>query len=168
LNPYYDWAAETLFGIRGNIYETSTHEIAHTGDMDHGVRHNQEMIKVRQYLADQGLEDYFRDATLKVLAKHESVFTAMKEAYGRSTTTNTAKSLEEYNKNSSATSARGDKAGANGPLRAVPTGKGRGRNGAVPPPTPSGQPSAVGGGTKKPPTVGKQGPTGKRGQTPGR
>jgi hypothetical protein len=166
LNPFYDWGAQTLFGIRANIYETITHELAHTGDMDHGQRHNQEMIKVRQYLADQGLEDYFRDAILKVLAKHESVFTAMREAYGRSTTTNNAKSLEEYNKDSSAASARGDKAGAKGPLRAVSTGKGRGRNGAVPPPTPSGQPSAVGGGTKKPPTVGKQGPTDKRGQTP--
>jgi hypothetical protein len=96
INPFYEWGAETLFGIRANMYETITHELAHTGNMDHGVGHNQEMIKVRQYLADQGLEDYFRDAILKVLAKHESVFTAMKEAYGRSTTANVAKSLELY------------------------------------------------------------------------
>jgi len=98
LNPNYDWGAETLFGIRANIHETITHELAHTGDMSHGVRHNPEMIKVRQYLANQGLEDYFRDAILKVLAKHESVFTAMQEAYGRATTTNTAKSLRSTTK----------------------------------------------------------------------
>lgn len=149
LNPFYEWGAETLFGIRANIYETITHELAHTGDMDHGQRHNQEMIKVRQYLADQGLEDYFRDAILKVLAKHESVFTAMKEAYGRSTTANVAKSLEEYNKDSSATSARGDKAGDKGKPRAVSAGKRRGRDGAVPPAAPSGEPSKVGRGVGK-------------------
>ena len=116
---------------------------------------------VRQYLADQGLEGYFRDAILKTLEKHESVFTAMKEAYGRSTTRNTAKSLEKYNKDATATSARSDKTVAKGPLRAVSTGKGRGRNGAVPPPTPSGQPSAVG---RRSPQTGS--PTDKLGQTP--
>lgn len=149
INPFYEWGAETLFGIRANMYETITHELAHTGDMDHGQRHNQEMIKVRQYLADQGLEDYFRDAILKVLAKHESVFTAMKEAYGRSTTTNVAKSLEEYNKDSSAASARGDKAGDKGKPRAVSAGKRRGGDGTVPPAAPSGEPSEVGGGVGK-------------------
>lgn len=145
LNPFYEWGADTLFGVRANIYETITHELAHTGDMEHGVGHNNEMIKVRQYLADQGLEDYFRDSILKVLAKHESVFTAMKEAYGRSTTQNVAKSLEEYNKDSAATSARRGKAGDKGAARAVQAGKRRGRDGAVPPPPAGGAPSTVSG-----------------------
>jgi len=149
LNPFYEWGADTLFGIRANIYETITHELAHTGDMDHGVGHNNQMIKVRQYLADQGLEDYFRDAILKTLVKHESVFTAMKEAYGRSTTTNVAKSLEDYNKDSSAASARGGKTGAKGAARTVQAGKRRRRDGAVPPPPSSGAPGAVSGGTGK-------------------
>lgn len=146
LNPFYEWGAETLFGVQANIYETITHELAHTGDMSHGVGHNVEMIKVRQYLADEGLKNYFEDAILKTLVKHQSAFTAMKEAYGRSTTTNIAKSLEEYNKDATATSARSDKTVAKGSLRTVPTGKGRGRNGAVPPSGRGGKPGKVGAG----------------------
>lgn len=154
LNPFYEWGAESLFGIRSNIYETITHELAHTGDMDHGVAHNTEMVKVRQYLADEGLEDYFRDAILKTLVNHESAFTAMKEAYGRSTTKNNAKSLEEYNKDTSSASARGSKTGAKGTPRAVPAGGGQGGRGAIPPAGASGAAGPVGRGAGKPAPVG--------------
>jgi hypothetical protein len=111
LNPFYDWGARTLFGVRQNFLNTMIHEIAHTGSMDHGVAHNGQMIKVEQYLSDEGLIDYYRDAILEVLRRHESAFTAMREAYGQSTTRNTAKSLEAYQKDAGAASARGGAGG---------------------------------------------------------
>ena len=107
LNPFYSFGAKTLFGVRQQLLNTMIHEVAHTGDMDHGVGHNTQMIKVEQFLADQGLYDYFRDAILDVLTRHESAFTAMREAYGQSTTQNTAKSLEDYGKKSAAASNGG-------------------------------------------------------------
>jgi hypothetical protein len=111
VNPFYDWGARTLFGVRQNLLNTMIHEIAHTGSMDHGVAHNGQMIKVEQYLSDEGLIDYYRDAILEVLRRHESAFTAMREAYGQSTTRNTAKSLEAYQKDAGAASARGGAGG---------------------------------------------------------
>jgi GNAT superfamily N-acetyltransferase len=106
INPFYDWGAKTLFGVRANIFTTMVHEIAHTGSMDHGVAHNEQMIRVEQFLEDSGLADYFRDAILDVLVRHESTFTAMREAYGQSTTQNTGKSLEDYDKSKSAAASR--------------------------------------------------------------
>lgn len=106
INPFYDWGAKTLFGVRANIFTTMVHEIAHTGSMDHGVAHNMQMVKVEQFLEDSGLADYFRDAILDVLVRNESTFTAMREAYGRSTTQNIGKSLEDYEKSKSAAASR--------------------------------------------------------------
>lgn len=123
VNPFYDFGAKTLFGVREYLWETMTHEIAHTGDMGHGVGHNAQMLKVRQYLADQGLADYFRDALMDVLTRHESTFTAMREAYGRSTTKNLAKSLKDYE--SGAASASDGSAASSGEdtIRPVPAGE---------------------------------------------
>ena len=53
------------------------------------------MLGVEQHLNDTGMRDYFWDALLDILVRHESTFTAMRDAYGRSTTKNTAKSLED-------------------------------------------------------------------------
>jgi len=131
INPFYDWGARTLFGVRGNILNTMIHEIAHTGSMDHGVAHNGQMIKVEQYLNDEGLMDYYRDAILDVLRRHESTFTAMRDAYGRSTTKNTAKSLEDVQKDSAAASARGDRGRGADETGAVPAGEGQGRGEGV-------------------------------------
>lgn len=111
VNPFYSFGARTLFGVRQQLLNTMIHEIAHTGSMDHGVAHNTNMIKVEQYLADEGTLDYYRDALLDILRRHESTFTAMRDAYGQSTTRNTAKSLEDYGKDTSAASARGDRGG---------------------------------------------------------
>ena len=96
LNPFYDWGARSLFGIRENFLNTMIHELAHVRSRDHGVGHNQQMLQIQQYLGDSGIMDYYRDALLDILVRHESTFTAMREAYGRSTTKNTAKSLEDY------------------------------------------------------------------------
>ena len=123
INPFYDWGARTLFGVRENFYMTMIHEIAHTGDMDHGVAHNGNMMRVEQYLADEGMADYFRDAILDVLVRHESVFTAMRETYGKSTTQNTAKSLEDYGKGSSSAQAGGSGDGSKDTLGSVSTGE---------------------------------------------
>ena len=131
LNPFYGWGAKSLFGVRQNFLNTMIHEIAHTGDMDHGVGHNGQMIKVEQYLADQGLLDYYRDAILDILARHESTFTAMKEAYERSTTANIAKSLEDINKG--AKSARGDDSGRGDKVSQLSARTGQGRNEPVRP-----------------------------------
>jgi len=98
LNPFYDWGAKTLFGIRQNFLNTMIHEIAHQTTGSHDRSHENAMLKIEQYLADNGTLDYFRDALLDILVKHESTFTAMREAYGRSTTKNVAKSLEDYGK----------------------------------------------------------------------
>jgi len=96
LNPFYDWGARSLFGVRENFLNTMIHELAHVRDREHGVGHNQQMLQIQQYLGDSGIMDYYRDALLDILVRHESTFTAMREAYGRSTTKNTAKSLEDY------------------------------------------------------------------------
>jgi len=106
INPFYDFGAKTLFGAAEFMWETMTHEVAHTGDMEHGEVHNTHMLKVRQYLADEGLA-YFYDAITDILRRHEATFTAMREAYGRSTTNNTGKSLEDYGKGSASTQAGG-------------------------------------------------------------
>lgn len=137
LNPFYSFGAKTLFGVRQQLLNTMIHEIAHTGDMDHGVGHNTQMIKVEQFLADQGLYDYFRDAILDVLTRHESAFTAMREAYGQSTTQNTAKSLEDYGKKSAAAQAGGDGDGSVYPLGSVPAGGGQGGDGDLRPAAPT-------------------------------
>ena len=123
VNPFYDWGANTLFGIRSNLYMTMVHEIAHTGDMDHGVAHNANMMRVLQYLADESMADYFRDAILDVLMRHESAFTAMREAYGKSTTQNIAKSLEDYGKGSSSAQAGGTGDGSKDTLGSVSAGE---------------------------------------------
>jgi hypothetical protein len=152
LNPFYDWGARTLFGVREHLLNTMIHEIAHTGSMDHGVAHNTQMVKVGLYLADQGLMDYYRDALLDILTRHESTFTAMREAYGRSTTKNTAKSLEDYGKSEGKSSAAAREAeelgdGEPGPLSAR-AGQGGGQ--AVPPAGGTAQQGGVGGGTAGP------------------
>jgi hypothetical protein len=155
INPFYDWGAKTLFGVRQNILNTMIHEIAHTADMSHGVGHNGQMIRVEQYLADTGMLDYFRDAILEVLLKHESTFTAMREAYGKSTTVNTAKSLEDYERKSSAASARGTGTSGQNQTGAVPTGGQPTSGGAVPPspPVSKGKPAGKSGRPAKAPVT---------------
>ena len=155
INPFYDWGAKTLFGVRQNILNTMIHEIAHTADMNHGVGHNGQMIRVEQYLADTGMLDYFRDAILEVLLKHESTFTAMREAYGKSTTVNTAKSLEDYERKSSAASARGTGTSGQNQTGAVPTGGQPTSGGAVPPspPVSKGKPAGKSGRPAKAPVT---------------
>lgn len=124
VNPFYDFGAKTLFGVREFLWETMTHEIAHIGDMGHGEGHNAHMLKVRQYLADQGLADYFRDSLMDTLTKHESTFTAMREAYGRSTTKNTAKSLKDYEKGSASASDGSATSRDPDSVRPLPAGRG--------------------------------------------
>jgi len=131
INPFYSFGARTLFGIRQQQLNVMIHEIAHTGSMDHGVAHNAQMIKVEQYLADEGLLDYYRDAILDILRRHESTFTAMKEAYDKSSTQNVAKSLEDYEKGSASASARGDTGGAGDAPSAVSTRGGQSRGEGV-------------------------------------
>lgn len=131
INPFYDFGAKTLFGAREYLWETMTHEIAHTGDMGHGVGHNTHMLKVRQQLADEGLADYFRDALMDMLVRHESTFTAMREAYGRSTTTNTAKSLEDYGKGSASISDGSAASSSEDTVRPLPAGRGQGGYGDI-------------------------------------
>ena len=128
INPFYEWGAKTLSGVRSNLMDTMIHEIAHTGDMSHGVGHNNEMMKVGQYLHDIAMYDYFRDNLMDILTRHESAFAAMKEAYGKYSTKNIAKSLEEYSKDASATSARGDTTSGDSEPRPVSTRGGSGRN----------------------------------------
>ena len=146
VNPFYDWGAKTLFGVRGNLYETMTHEIAHVRDMRHGVGHNNEMIQVRQYLEDEGMEQYFRDAILDLLTRHESTFTAMRTAYGLSTTKNTGKSLEEYEANAPSTSVGGSATGTQGELGPVRAGEGLGRGGDLQAAGGASEQSQIGGG----------------------
>jgi hypothetical protein len=128
LNPFYGWGAKSLFGVRQNYLNTMIHEIAHTGEMSHGVAHNNQMIRVEQYLADQGLLDYYRDAILDILSRHESTFTAMKEAYEKSTTANIAKSLEDIG---GTKSARGDEGGGADEVPKLPARTGQRRNESV-------------------------------------
>ena len=122
LNPFYEWGATSLFGVRTSLYETMIHEIAHTGNMEHGVEHNSYMKKVGIYLADTGMQDYFRDKILDVLQRHEATFAAMKEVYDKSTTVNIAKSLEDYGKNSAESSTGRTTSGGGNASGAVQAG----------------------------------------------
>lgn len=138
VNPFYDWGSKSLFGVRQVILNTMIHEIAHTGDMSHGVGHNTNMIKVEQYLADEGMLDYFRDAILDILVRHESTFSAMKEEYGKSTTINTGKSLEDYKQSASRLPEGRVGSGAGDEAKAVSAGERPGRGAGVQrPETPS-------------------------------
>ena len=122
VNPFYDFGAKTLAGVRETILNTMIHEIAHTGSMSHGVEHNGQMIKVANHLADASMMDYYRDAIMDILVRHESAFTAMREAYGKSTTQNTSKSFEDYDK-SAASKAPGTTQGVGvNQSSTVPTG----------------------------------------------
>ena len=121
INPFYNWGAKTLFGVRGNLFLTMIHEIAHQGDMEHGVGHNGEMLGVIQYFDDTGLTDYFRDAILDILTRHESTFTEMRNVYGQSTTQNTAQSLEDYDESSPSRSLGGTEGRGDSEPRAVRT-----------------------------------------------
>ena len=122
VNPFYDFGAKTLAGVRETILNTMIHEIAHTGSMSHGVEHNGQMIKVANHLADASMMDYYRDAIMDILVRHESAFTAMREAYGKSTTQNTSKSFEDYDK-SAASKASGTTQGVGvNQSSTVPTG----------------------------------------------
>jgi hypothetical protein len=106
INPFYvNFGETTLTGARERILDTMIHELAHTDERAHGVGHNSEMMKIKIFLSDSGKYDVYRDKLLELLVKHESTFSAMKEAYDRSTTKNAAKSLEDYNK---ATPSRAD------------------------------------------------------------
>jgi hypothetical protein len=99
INPFYvNFGETTLTGARERILDTMIHELAHTDERAHGVGHNSEMMKIKIFLSDSGKYDVYRDKLLELLVKHESTFSAMKEAYDRSTTKNAAKSLEDYNK----------------------------------------------------------------------
>ena len=157
-NPFYQWGAQSLFGVRQNFLNTMIHEVAHTGDMSHGQGHNGEMIRIEQYLADQGLYDYYRDAILDILIRHESTFTAMKDEYAKSTTQNTSKSLKDYEEQS--TSARRDRSGSADQISALSARKGQGGSGSVPSGTGGNKASKVGGGSnKQPKTTGVSGST---------
>jgi len=131
LNPFYDFGAKTLFGAAEFMWETMTHEVAHTGAMSHGEAHNTHMLKVRQYLADEGLRAYFYDAITDILRRHESTFTAMREAYGRSTTANTGKSLDKYGNGSTSIQAGNIRSSGPDELGTVPTGGRRGGDGDI-------------------------------------
>ena len=122
VNPFYDFGAKTLAGVRETILNTMIHEIAHTGSMSHGVEHNGQMIKVANHLADASMMDYYRDAIMDILVRHDSACTAMREAYGKSTTQNTSKSFEDYDK-SAASKAPGTTQGVGvNQSSTVPTG----------------------------------------------
>jgi len=128
VNPFYDFGAKTLAGIRETLLNTMIHEIAHTGSMSHGVEHNGEMIRVANYLADTSMMDYYRDALMDILVRNESAFTAMREAYGKSTTQNTSKSFEDYGKSSASKAPGATKGVGNNQPSAVPT---RGQQGSL-------------------------------------
>jgi hypothetical protein len=101
INPFYtQFGEKTLSGVRERMLDTMIHELAHSDARSHGQPHNTEMIKIKLFLTDNGKYDIYRDKLLELLVKHESTFSAMKEAYDRSTTKNTAKSLEQYEKTS--------------------------------------------------------------------
>lgn len=99
LNPFgSNYRPKTLFSVRNMIYTTMVHELAHAETMSHGEFHNTAMERVAGFLADEGMEDYFRDVILKVLLKHESAYTAMRREYEKSSTKNVAKSFKKQKK----------------------------------------------------------------------
>jgi hypothetical protein len=156
LNPFYDWGAKSLFGVRENFLNTMIHELGHVVDRSHGVGHNNQMLRIQQYLADEGLMDYYRDALLDVLVRHESTFTAMRDAYGRSTTKNTAKSLEDYEGGTASISTRGPVSGSEYAPAAVSAREGPRRGGDIRPASPTDKPSELTAGVDKLVEIGMQ------------
>lgn len=131
VNPFYDFGAKTLGGVRRFLMTTMVHELAHTNASGHDVAFNTQMVQVDQYLEDIGMYDYFADSLLDLLMQHESTFTAMREAYGRSTTKNTAKSLKDYEEGAASESIGGDTSGSENTLRAISAGRKSGGYGAI-------------------------------------
>jgi len=156
LNPFYDWGAKSLFGVRENFLNTMIHELGHVVDRSHGVGHNNQMLRIQQYLADEGLIDYYRDALLDVLVRHESTFTAMRDAYGRSTTKNIAKSLEDYEGGTASISTRGPVSGSEYAPAAVSARERPRRGGDIRPASPTDKPSELTAGVDKLIEIGMQ------------
>ena len=143
VNPFYDFGAKTLGGVRRFLMTTMVHELAHTNASGHDVAFNTQMVQVDQYLEDIGMYDYFADSLLDLLMQHESTFTAMREAYGRSTTKNTAKSLKDYEEGSASESIGGDTSGSEDTLRAISAGRKSGGYGAIRPAGPANPTSGI-------------------------
>ena len=143
VNPFYDFGAKTLGGVRRFLMTTMVHELAHTNASGHDVAFNTQMVQVDQYLEDIGMYDYFADSLLDLLMQHESTFTAMREAYGRSTTKNTAKSLKDYEEGSASESIGGDTSGSEDTQRAISAGRKSGGYGAIRPAGPANPTSGI-------------------------
>jgi hypothetical protein len=133
LNPIYK--SRDLFANRASYYETMIHELAHIFNMvDHGEIHNNNMSQIRGYLAEKGLEQYFKDLIFKSLSTHKAVVDAMRDRYDERTTRNTGKSLESVQTQSRPEEPVGGSEGVGGDtLRALQTGEGSGGRGPVPP-----------------------------------
>ena len=131
LNPLYDWGARTLNGAAEVMVNTMIHEVAHIADMGHNVGHNTAMVRVSQYLADEGMIDYFRDGVLSALVEHESVYRELKNEFNRSTTKNVAKSLDADQDASASKETGGSGSGGDSAGRSVQARGGRGDSGTV-------------------------------------
>ena len=147
LNPFFSFGQRTIFGERNTLLRTMIHEIAHIADMDHGVGHNQEQIKVENYLEDTGLMDYYRDAILTTLQKHYPAYEAMKNEFNKSTTRNIAKSFEEGQKGSASRTTGGSTSGPVNQPRPVPARGGRGGGSNLPAPSGTSTTSPINTGT---------------------
>jgi hypothetical protein len=134
INPFYgEFGEKTLTGARERMLDTMIHELAHADARNHGVSHNSEMIKIKLFLSDSGKYDAYRDKLLEILVKHESTFAAMKESYDRSTTKNTAQSLEDYNKATTSRAAGVDANVGDDQLRSLSARERPGRDGDLRP-----------------------------------
>lgn len=132
LNPIYK--SRDLFANRASYYETMVHELAHLFNMvDHGEVHNNNMSQIRGYLAEKGLEQYFKDLIFKSLSTHNDVIQVMRDRYDERTTRNTGKSLESVQTQSRPEEPVGGSEGVGGDaLRALQAGRGPGGRGPVP------------------------------------
>jgi hypothetical protein len=143
INPFYDFGAKTLGGVRRFLMTTMVHEIAHANAGGHNEAHNTQMAQVEQYLEDAGMYDYFADSLLDLLMQHESAFTAMRDAYGRSTTKNTSKSLKDYEEGSASESVGRNPSSSEDELRAISAGRKSGGYGAIRPAGPANPTSGI-------------------------
>ncbi|HSX13163.1 MAG TPA: ATP-binding protein [Chlamydiales bacterium] len=79
--------AKSIDGICRNMIDTMIHELAHTTVIEHGERHNSEMIRVRDYLADQGILTKAEEQIKAVLTKHQNVYWSLKKQFPKNTST---------------------------------------------------------------------------------
>jgi len=88
------WHVSHPYSAMEQTLHTLIHEVTHTTAWNHNSSFTTELSYNYAKFADSGDMEPFREALLNIYSKHWKTFNAMRKIYGRSSTSNIAKSLE--------------------------------------------------------------------------